>query len=191
MGNLWTHLYRITSRSLSCPAKGKKQKRQDKSLLVNGSLWCDYMTIKWRLHQIDRIMAWSLIFCEWMNECCIDFICQSVNLSIEPLMIVHYCLFFLVLRKKRVWRREPNFILKKMEKRVRMGWAEKMKRDEKMEMETLIMSLKRWERGDVFIVKKSVILRSCMAMFYESEVFYQNQDKIEWNCNGTAVKFQD
>lgn len=36
-----------------------------------------------------------------MNECCIDFICQSVNLSIEALMIVHYCLFFFSPEKEK------------------------------------------------------------------------------------------
>ncbi len=110
-------------------------------------------------------------------------LCLCMYLSIGTLIIDHH--FFSVLRKKKVWRREPSFILRKMEKRARMGWAGKTKKDEKMEMETLIMNLKRWEKGDLFIIfqlvcclqryeldfKKSrnILWKICMAMFYENE----------------------
>lgn len=190
MGNLWTQHYRITTVSLSWPAKATKQKSQDKSL----HCMSPRAAITWLLNDVCVRYWWNcrnygpipyFLVCKLLcDECPIDYVSALFMHVFVSWNFNNRSPFFSVLRKKKVWRREPSFILRKMEKRARMGWAGKMKRDEKMEMETLIMNLKRWEKWDLFIIfqlvcclqryeldfKKSHNLwKICMPMFYENE----------------------
>lgn len=174
-----------------------RQRVKSRSARINESLWCDYMTIKWCLHQMLVVLSvlWpDPLFYVW------DCVMNAVLITSVSLSIVYWnaddssplSLFFFSPEKEKGLKKRAklhpqengekseNGLSRENEERRENGDGDSDNEPEEVR-EEVYSSYGNWS-------KKVMILWgwSCMAMFYENEcvmlwiilmaMFYENKD---------------